>query len=75
MKNGEYYLVDLCKCRIIKDGTAIGHVKSICEGGADDLLEIVTEKGTVLVPFLDKFIGEVNLEAGTIDLKDDWLLQ
>ncbi len=75
LEEGEYYLADLCKCTVVKNGFNLGTVKSVCEGAPDDLLEIVTENGTYLVPFLERFIGEVNIKKETIELKADWLLQ
>ncbi len=75
LKKGEYYNSDLCKCEIVKEGKTLGRVKSVCEGGADPLLEVETGNGKYLVPFIDEFIGKVDLEKGTIELRDEWLLQ
>ncbi len=73
---GEYYHADLCKCSIVKDNQRLGRIRSVCEGGASDLLEIETPAGRVfLIPFVDEFVGTVNLDERTVELKADWLLQ
>jgi len=73
---GEYYHTDLCRCSIVKDSKRLGRIRSVCEGGASDLLEIETPAGKVfLVPFIDEFVGAVDLDGRTVELKADWLLQ
>ncbi len=73
---GEFYHTDLCKCSVVKDSKRLGRIRSVCEGGASDLLEIETPAGKVfLVPFVNEFVGAVNLDERTVELKADWLLQ
>jgi ribosomal 30S subunit maturation factor RimM len=38
-------------------------------------LEVHTSAGMKIVPFTEQFVGRVDLEARTIELKDDWVLQ
>lgn len=75
LEEGEFYQADLVGCQIVHQGEVLGVVKSIFEGGASDLLEVETEDGTYNVPFQDHFIGDVDLEKKTIELKTPWLLQ
>ncbi len=75
LKEGEYYLADLAGCRILSRGAEVGRVKAVIEGGSADLLEVVDAEGrTFLVPFLDRFVGEVDVQQGTIELKEESLL-
>ena len=76
LREGEYYHADLCRCTVVQGGRALGRIMSVCDGGAADLLEIETSGGKrFLVPFIEEFVGEVNLVNHTVELKADWLLQ
>lgn len=76
LEAGEYYHADLCACSVVKDGATLGRIRSVCDGGAADLLEVETPDGKLhFVPFLERFVGEVRLDARTVELKADWLLQ
>ncbi|MBN1837195.1 MAG: 16S rRNA processing protein RimM [Spirochaetales bacterium] len=66
---GEYYLADLCRCRVYQAEREIGVVVSVCEGGNAELLEVERPSGErVIVPFLSAFVGEVDVESGSIHL-------
>jgi 16S rRNA processing protein RimM len=76
IEEGDYYIADLVRCRIVKDGRTLGSVRSVCEGAQADLLEIEGEDGKLhLVPFMDRFVGTVDLERQEIELKAEWLLE
>ena len=71
----EYYAADLCRCALRYNGEEVGRVRSVWEGGPTQLLEVQKKDGaTFLVPFSDHFVGEVDLEGGTILLKEGDLL-
>lgn len=74
--NEEYYYADLFHCIVVHNKEEKGKVSDILIGSQSDYLEVTTnDKKTVLVPFLDYFIGEVNLEENTIELKVEWILE
>lgn len=76
LKKGEFYNIDLCGCKIvIGDGHEVGTVKRVSENSLSDLLEVDTENGLRMIPFMERYVGEVDIEAGTIELKEEWLLQ
>jgi 16S rRNA processing protein RimM len=76
LRSAEFYIADLCRCRLTRNGETVGPVRAVCEGGATELLEVELSDGrTVLVPFVDEYIGPVDLAAGTIELLVDWVLQ
>jgi 16S rRNA processing protein RimM len=65
---GEYYHADLIGlAAVAADGTALGKVMAVQNFGAGDLLEIAPEQGeTILVPFTDAAVPEVDIAAGHI---------
>jgi 16S rRNA processing protein RimM len=74
--SGEYYASDLCRCRLWFGDEEIGEVRSVWDGGPAQLLEIRALDGrSFLVPFTDHFIGEVDLEAGRMVLKEDEIVR
>jgi 16S rRNA processing protein RimM len=65
----EWYVVDLVGLSLVVAGEKVAVVRSILEGGADPWLESVVPGGrSALVPFRKEFVGEVDIEAGTIEL-------
>jgi len=50
-------------------------VCAVCEGGNGSLLEIEVPSGKrYFVPFMNEYVGEVDLERRVVELKADWLL-
>ena len=48
-------------------GTALGEVKAVVHGAAQDLLSVRTADGRdALVPFVSALVPEVDLEAGRV---------
>jgi 16S rRNA processing protein RimM len=71
LAQGEYYLADLCRCRLYRGREELGRVISVCEAGAADLLEVETESGRrFLVPFTGNFLGEIDIAGGRIALRE-----
>jgi ribosomal 30S subunit maturation factor RimM len=53
-------------------GERIGAVRSVMDAGPNQLLEILTADGkALLIPFAERFFGEVDIGAGRIELKED----
>jgi 16S rRNA processing protein RimM len=76
LDSGEYYASDLCRCRLWFGDEDVGAIRSVWEGGPAQLLEVVGKNGrTWLVPFSEHFIGDVDLDAGMIRLKDDEIIR
>ena len=72
----EYYAADLCRCSLWFGEEEVGGVRSVWEGGPAQLLEIVGKEGkTWLVPFSEHFIGDVDIGAGMIRLKEDEIIR
>jgi len=64
----EFYLADLIGLRVVApDGAELGHVKSVQNFGAGDLLEIAPPGGaTWYLPFTKQAVPEVKLAEGVI---------
>ena len=81
LEEGEFYYCDLFGSVLLFEGSRMGVVKSVIDNGASALLEIECEpdkdgkKRTVLVPFLDQFIGNVDIKSKTIGLKETWFFE
>jgi len=70
LEEGEFHRMDLVglEVRLDDNTTAIGTVSDLISGG-NDLLEIQLQDGrTVLVPFVDAIVPDVELEAGWLRL-------
>lgn len=75
LRDGEYYITDLCGCSLVYDGKEVGTVRSIIDAAASQMLEVVLPVGrTCLVPFMNEHVGGIDLEGRTIELKSEWLL-
>jgi 16S rRNA processing protein RimM len=73
--DGEYYLADLCRCRLYRGAAEIGRVIGVCEGGAAELLEVEEAGGRrFLVPFVEAFVGAVDVEQARIEVKEGFPL-
>ena len=81
LEEGEFYYCDLFGSVLLHEGNRMGVVKSVIDNGASTLLEIDCDpdtdgkKRTVLVPFLDQFIGQVDTKGKTIELKETWFFE
>lgn len=70
-----YFLVDLIGLEVRgEDGTAMGHVRSVENYGAEDLLELVLDKPLkgfgrfVLIPFRAAYVPDVSIEGGFVSV-------
>ena len=73
---GEVYLADLAGCALVFGGEEKGKVTGYLEGGSAVLLEVVkTDGSTCVVPFMNVYLGNIDLTGRTIELKADWLLE
>ena len=63
---GEFYPADLVgRAAVTPDGTSLGTVTAVHNFGAGDVIEIKPENGeTLLVPFTDAAVPEIDLAAG-----------
>lgn len=74
--DGEYYQSDLIGCKLIFNEESMATVIDMVYGGPNDLLEAKRSDNdvVVLVPFRDEFIGDVDINNKTIQLRVDWIL-
>ena len=81
LNEGEVYVRDLCNCNLVCEGTLVGKITSVVEGGGGYLLEVSKKTSeaaaakTVYVPFNKEFIGNIDTKAGTAELMHLWILE
>jgi 16S rRNA processing protein RimM len=67
LQEGEYFLDDLIGCMVEDEqGTPLGRVHGVIETGANDVLEVTTERGETLVPMTAEVVREVDMDARRI---------
>ncbi|KAB0681210.1 ribosome maturation factor RimM [Aureimonas leprariae] len=68
---GDFYVADLVGLAVVTlEGEAVGEVVAAHDFGAGDVLEIRPERGpTVMIPFSEAAVPEVDLEAGRIKVE------
>ncbi|RTL56448.1 MAG: ribosome maturation factor RimM [Rhodocyclaceae bacterium] len=76
---GEYYWADLIGLQVVNEsGAVLGHVASLIETGANDVLVVREGEGKAakerLLPFVDAVIRKVDVAAGNIQVEwgVDW---
>ena len=77
LDNGEYYVVDLVGLAVLANGEICGTVTAVIEAAQAPLLEIepARESGRpALVPFMDRYVGSVDLTAGSLEVREPWIL-
>jgi len=72
----EFYAGDLSGCALMKDGEKLAVVKSVIEGPACSYLEAELPGGELrLVPFMNEYVGAVDLASRLVELKVAWILE
>lgn len=73
LNKGEYYYADLEECTAYLNGQPVGIVESVWNNGVNDFLNIRIPHGrNVMVPFLDRYIGTVDITGQRIDILEEW---
>jgi len=76
LEEGEVYLADLVGCSLIFTGEVKGRVTGFLDGAAAVLLEVEKTDGTTcVVPFMEVYLGSIDLIGRTVELKVDWILE
>ena len=69
-EEGEYYWTDLIGMNVINhEQVVLGSVHSLLQTGAHDVLVVRGEHGEKLIPFVEAFVGEVDVNAKTIQVE------
>lgn len=71
----EYYLADVIGLTVTEGGERLGSVSAVFDGGQGELLEVDLGDRKALVPFLKVYVEGVDLESGTVTLKERWILE
>jgi len=65
----EFYDRQLVGLSVLVEGRRVGAVRAVLHLPAQDVLEIGTEDGNRLVPFVTELVPEVDLAAGTVTVQ------
>ncbi|MDY0288942.1 MAG: ribosome maturation factor RimM [Sphaerochaeta sp.] len=75
LKKGQYYVTDLIGCALVHEGETLATVENGLDGAQTVLLEVLATDGKrYMVPYLEQYIGAVDIEGRTIELKTPWIL-
>jgi 16S rRNA processing protein RimM len=68
LDEGEHFIVDLIGLEVIDETRGfVGHIKDVIANGAQDLYVVAREgQPEFMIPVVDAFVREVNLETGVI---------
>jgi 16S rRNA processing protein RimM len=69
LEDDEFWPHDLEGCAVVVGGATVGTVTQVLTGPAQDLLEISTERGERLVPFVKEIVTSVDLDERTVSLE------
>ena len=77
LTEAEWYAYELEGLKVIDHvaGKEIGVVERLVDFGAGDLLEVRVGGRTYFLPFAEPYVGEVDLEAGTVEVELDEFLE
>ncbi len=75
LNSAEYYYADLVGATLMLGDECIGTVLDVWENSTNDLIEVRYNERTILIPFIQEYIGTVDLEKRVIELKTDWILE
>ncbi len=71
LPEGQYYRFQIIGLTAVtKDGRELGSVKDVLETPANDVYQVQTPDGELLVPALPDFVIEIDLQAGRMVLED-----
>lgn len=74
LEENMFYVSDLLNLAVVDEsGVRVGEIADVTRG-AQDLLHVRCVSGEVLVPLVDEWVGEINLEAGTVVVRNFTLL-
>ena len=65
-----FYHCELLEMNVFYKEKMIGKISEISDNGPQDLLRIKAENNSFLVPFLDEFVGNIDVENKKIVLKN-----
>ena len=77
LNEGEFYIKDLCNTVLVYEGTPVGTITDVVEGGGGFLIEL-SEAATgkiKYIPFRREFIGEIDIRKKQVELMHRWILE
>jgi 16S rRNA processing protein RimM len=77
LEDGEYYIGDLIGCKLTVDETAVATVTATIDGVQSLLLEVksISDNKSYMIPFMERYIGKVDIIKREIELLEEQLIQ
>ena len=70
LQDGEYYVADLCCCEVWCHDEIFGTVQALIEGGATDIMEVISPSGQrVMIPLIEEYIERIDIAGRKIHVK------
>ncbi len=70
LENGEYYIEDLVDCGVVDEqNKSLGKVVEVIATGAHEILVVKQDESETLIPLVDEWIVEVDINAQRIQVK------
>ncbi len=74
LPEGRYFIFDLIGCNVVTDtGEELGKLTEVMQPGANDVYVVQGKNGEVLIPVVDSFVLDVNIDKKLITVKGDML--
>lgn len=74
LRADEYYVRELIGMAVVVDGTSAGTVTAVYDGQQAELIEINMGTRSVLVPFMNEYVGEVDRDQRRLEITKRWVL-
>lgn len=71
LPSGQYYFVDLIGLDVFVDDKKIGQLTEMFETPAHPIMKIKTKDRDIMIPYVDRFVLDVDLDSNRIDV--DWM--
>lgn len=70
LDSGEYFVEQIVGLTVVdQEGTKVGVVKAINTQSYQKLLTIETDSKDAMIPYVDEFVSEINLDTNTMHVK------
>jgi len=69
LEEDEFYVDDLIGCEVVDEkGNVLGKVVEVLNPGAHDILRILQDENETLVPLVDEWVGEIDIDGRKIQV-------
>lgn len=70
----EYYVCDIVGLDLVEGEQRIGRIVAVIDGTQAPLLEVEMDGKNVLVPFMERYIGSIEIDKRRVEIRNRWVL-